>query len=480
MSTRTAPENLESPFWGYWRAGVNGLATLLVAGVTGASLVAISWRFGVVGPVAVVGVAAIPLVTAAVFHDPRVAAALLFLTFPVSTALPPLDPFPLQLVEATLIVVATIVVLIRLALGRAPLGWAPQLWWVLAIVAWGMLALPSAADRTLGINQTASLMAGLLLMAVIAAVIRNGRDARVVLAVFALIAAFTALMGAITAGTPDARFGGAVIADRPTGSFAQPNELGSFSALGLFAGLAFALGGRTRTTRMAGWLGAAACTTGMLLSLSRGAWIGTGLAAIYLFVSLPEARRAVLVSIVPVTLLVLSFGSFTPSAPQVQVVGDRLAALTAENPYDSRPQIWMEARSQIRADPWTGQGPGSFPAVSARASSEAATVQALHAHNVLLNWAAEMGLPAAFLLTGFAVSLGLAARRAARIAVAAGDHAQRAFIAGMVAALITVVGQGLFDYVWRNQVIFFAIVSVAGCLVAATHRTGDLSHDGVS
>lgn len=477
MSTRAATGAVEPPFWGYWRAGLNGIATVLVAGVAGASLIAVVWRFGVVGPLLMIGLAAIPLVTVAVFKDPRMAAALLFLTFPLSTTLPPLDPFPLQLVEATLIVVATIVVLVRLALGRAPLGWASSLWWVLAIVALALLALPSAADRTLGINQTASIMAGLLLMSVILAVTARPKDARVVLGIFALVASITAVIGAMTAGTPSARFGGAVIADRPTGSFAQPNELGSFSALGMFVALAFALGGRTLSTRIAGWLGGAACMIGMLLSLSRGAWVGTGLAAMYLFATLPEARRAVAAALVPFAVGVFLFGSFAPSSPQVAVVGNRLAALTAENPYDSRPQIWMEARNQIEADPWTGQGPGSFPTVSARSSSEAATVQALHAHNVLLNWGAEMGLPAALMLVGLAVSLGLVARRAGRVASQAGDRRQRAFIGGIVAALITVMGQGLFDYVWRNQVIFFAIVSVTAGLIALSTRTIEAAGD---
>lgn len=478
MSTHIASDTVESRFWGYWRAGLNGIATVLVAGVTGASLVAIAWRFGVVGPLVMIGLAAIPLVTVAVFKDPRMAAALLFLTFPLSTALPPLDPFPLQLVEATLIVVATIVVLVRLALGRAPLGWASPLWWVLAIVALALLALPSAADRTLGINQTASLMAGLLLMTMVLAITPRVRDARVVLGIFAAVASATALMGAITSTTPSAHFGGAVIADRPTGSFAQPNELGSFSALGLFVALAFGLGGKTRRSRIAGWIASAGCMTGMLLSLSRGAWVGTALAAAYLLITLPEARRAVAAALVPFAVGVFAFGSFAPSAPQIQVVGDRLAALTAQNPYDSRPQIWREARSQIEADPWTGQGPGSFPAASARSSSEAATVQALHAHNVLLNWAAEMGIPSAALLVGLATTLGLLAGRAGRAAAAAGDRRQRAFIAGIVAALITVMGQGVFDYVWRNQVVFFAIVSVAAGLIALSKRTIEAPESG--
>lgn len=471
MSTRIATDMIKSSFRGYWRVGLNGIATVLVSGVVGASLAAAGWHFGVLGPLLMIGLAAIPLVTVAVFKDPRVAAALLFLTFPLSTNLPALGPFPLQLVEAALIAVATIVILIRLSSGRTPLGWAAPLWWVLAIVALALLALPSAADRMLGINQTASLMAGLLLMAVILAITPRERDVRVVLGIFAAVASVTALIGALLAGTPSARFGGAVILDRPTGSFAQPNELGSFGALGFFVALAFGLGGRTRMTRIAGWVASAGCMTGLLLSLSRSAWVGFALAVTYLLIAVPEARRAVLAALVPLAIGAFLFGSFAPSAPQVQVVGDRLAALTAENPYDSRPQIWMEARNQILADPWTGQGPGSFPVVSARSSSEAATVQALHAHNVLLNWAAEMGIPSALLLVGLAATLGLLARRAGRIAAEVGDRRQRAFIAGIVAALITVMGQGVFDYVWRNQVIFFAIVSVTAGLVAITQRT---------
>lgn len=444
---------------------------MLVAGVTGASLVAVAWRFGKLGPLLMVALAALPLLTVAVFKDPRVAAILLFLTFPASTSLPALDPLPLQLVEVALLALAGIVILVRLAEGRIPLLWTPQMWWALGVVIWALIALPSAPDRTLAINQTASIVAGALLLALIPTVARTRQDVRLVLGVFAAVAAATALFGAITAGTPSASFGGAVISGRPTGSFAQPNELGAFSALGLFVALAFALGGLSRKSRIAGWAGAAAAMSGMLFSLSRGAWVGTALAIGYLLIVLPEARRAVALGVLPFAIGVFMFGSFAPSTPQVQVVGDRLAALTAENPYDSRPQIWKEARQQITDDPWTGQGPGSFPVVSAKASSVAATVEAAHAHNVLLNWAAEMGLPAAALLVGLAVALGVSAGRARRAASAAGDRRRRAFIAALAAALLTTVGQGLFDYVWRNQVIWLAIVSVAGGLIAATRVT---------
>ena len=475
---RTAPDTgqVESPFWFFWRLATQSLATLLVAAVVGAALAALAWRFGSLGPGLLFGAAVLPLLALAVVSDPRTGLVVVFLTFGVSSAVATsLGSLPFQLVELAVITMVTLIALRRLSDREAPLGWHPGLWWGIAIVTWAVLALPSGANLKLGVNQVASLGAGVVFAAAVIGTLRSERDVRVVLGWFVGIAAGIALLGLTNASDLQSSFGGAVVSGRLQGAFDQPNQLGSFSAMGIPIALGFALGGRSTISRVFGWLAAGALFGALLLSLSRGAWIGMTLATLYLLFVLPAARRRLALTLIPVIFLAAGLGAFLPRSPQIAVVGQRLGAITATNPYDERTEIWKVAREQVRADPWTGQGPGSFPVTSARAASGTVTVSADHAHNIWLTWAAEMGVPAVLFLTGLMLALAFTARRSNRSAKDSGDEQGLAFGTCLTAALITLVGQGLVDYTWRNQVLFVAIATLIGAsfaLARARNRSG--------
>jgi O-antigen ligase len=147
------------------------------------------------------------------------------------------------------------------------------------------------------------------------------------------------------------------------------------------------------------------------------------------------------------------------------VVGERLSTLARPaNPLDDRPAIYREAGRQIRDDPWTGQGPGNFPVASARAVSQARTVGAYHAHNVLLTVASETGIPAAILLVALTLMLGRTVVRASRNLA---DPRDRALIAGVGSGLFVHVGHGLFDFNLRQAVVLFVTASLVGVVLVA-------------
>ncbi len=157
----------------------------------------------------------------------------------------------------------------------------------------------------------------------------------------------------------------------------------------------FIFGGRTRRVRVTATIMLLLVLAALALSLSRGAWLGAAVAALFLLVTLREAREKLLLILLPVAVIFALLWNVIPKAEPVQVVTARAEAFTTLSPYDDRDAIWREAIREIKSDPWTGQGPGGFVVASARAGSEASTVSAFHAHNLLLNWAAESGLPAA-------------------------------------------------------------------------------------
>lgn len=449
-----------------WRRAAAAAAMGVVAGVIGAALVALTLPAGVYGPLLLVVLVVLPVVGVAMFQTPLVGIALVFSTFPLGSLVSSLGPIPLQPVEVAVLIVTVFVVVGRLAWGAGPLPWHPILLWPLLVLGWAAVAMPSAADKTLALNQVVVLAAGILFATVVIAICDDIDSLRRALGIFVGVAALMAIFGLATMSDPQAMFGGAVVSGRAEGAFNQPNQLGSFSAMASMVAAGVAFASRTRRGRILAGTASLLLLAALTLSLSRGGWFGTTLAGIYLMVALPRARRAIAIAAIPAIMGVLAVITFIPDSPQVEVVGARIQALTAENPYDGRPQIWAEARREIVLDPWTGQGPGNFPVVSARSDSEASTVFADHAHNLWLTWAAESGIPASLLILGFAIAIGVGVRRARKTLLERGRGEEAALIAGLAAAGITVLGQGVVDYPLRNEVLWFTFWTLVGALLS--------------
>jgi O-antigen ligase len=466
-SLPTPKRQSQSEFWGWWQQSTSDIAVLMVSGVGGALLVALSWQFRASGPLVFVGLATVPLIALIVFELPVVGLLLVFAAFPIAAYVTSVGSLPLQPLELVVVAVAVLIGIRRLAHGQAPLAWSPVLWWALALLGWTLVALPSAADQSLAVKHIMALVGGLMFACVVMAACRTSTDLRRTVGSLLLVAALIATITMLSGVKPESAFGGAVVTGRAVGTFDQPNQLGAFSAMVamLAAGMVFAA--RTLFTRVASLVTLGIVLIALTLSLSRGAWIGSGLGAIALFITLPRARKTIATAGVLLAVALLITASVAPQSQQLQVVGDRLRAFGAENPYDSRPAIWAEARREIQADPWTGQGPGSFPVVSSRSGSEATTVFADHAHNLWLQWGAEVGLPSVFLICAFVVGCAVAGRRARWDATHRGNPGDSAIVAGAGAALVTVLGQGLVDYPLKNQVIWFTVWTMVGILLAA-------------
>ncbi len=452
-------------------------AAATVAASAWATLIAyLSPRFGAGAPVILLVASVLPLLALAIFVYPPVGPILVFATFPIASVQIG-GPAWLQLPEVTVVAVATIIGLRRLAVGQLPLAWAPALVWPLALVGWALLVLPSALDGTLGIKQVAQLLFGLVFVCSVLAACRNTDDVRRVLGGLVGVATFIVILGLASGGASHltAQYSGEQVYGRFQGSFDQPNQLGSFCALATLTAIGLALGSRGPRARLAATLAFPILVVGLALSLSRGAWIGSLLAFAYLLVSLAQARRAAAVLAVPIVVVALVIASTQSAKPEIEVVKARASVITTRSPYDSRSAIYAEAKREILEAPVTGEGPGNFPVASLRATSEASTVAALHAHDIWLTWAAECGLPAAAIIAAFCLALARAGRRAAR---AARDRRDRALVAGIIASLIALLGQGFVDYVFRNEVLFLALWAlIAALLVADRERREAVSLD---
>ena len=414
-----------------------------------------------------------PLLALAVLAAPIVAPLGVFATFPVGSTGAPIGAATLQSAEAAVVLVALMVIVRRLAVGQTPLAWSPVLFWPLALMCWMLVSLFSALDETLAIKQLISIAGGVTFASVILASCRGMRDLRVLLGGFVLSTTILAVIALSSRSDFQSSYeGSAVLKGRLQGAFDHPNQLGALTAMAAPVAAGLLIGGRTRRGRTIAGVMLGLILAALALSLARGAWLGAGVAALFMLVTLREARRKLLLFGLPVVLVFFAVWSFLPKNEQVQVVTQRAEAFTTLSPYDDRDSIWREARREIKADPWTGQGPGNFIIASARAGSEASTISAFHAHNLFLNWAAESGLPAAAIILLFAFALVNAGRVASRGSLARGDPGDRAIVIGIGGALLTVFFQGFVDYTLGNSVVHIAFWGMVGAMLVASRDAG--------
>lgn len=420
------------------------------------------------GPAVSLAVPLVVLLAAAIFSRPWLGVAAVYASLPASFISLPTDAIGLQAAEVMVFLVVGLVALRRLVLGHAPLAWAPPLWWALLLVSWAVVATPSAVDSSIAVKQVAQLVGALLFTLTVVGAAGSLEDVRRMVRVLLVVGAGVALYGLRDVASVRARFGGAVIEGRAAGVFPQPNDLGAFAALLLFVSVGWMFGSRSRRGRAWGAVAVVSSATALALSLSRGAWIGTLGGALVLLVLLPAARRALLAVGLPLIIagLALTTALEPESIPQVEVVRERISTFAnpTNNPYDDRPSIYREALREIREDPLTGHGPGAFPLASARAGSVARTVGAIHAHNVLLTVAAEIGLPGAALLVALTIALAGTVLRTLR---KLRDPHDLALVAGIAAALSTMLGQGIVDFNLRNPVLLLLAASLVGMVLVA-------------
>src|SRR5919108_2924931 len=453
---------------------IGGLIALsLVAFASGAALAAVSSIAADWSPLVFVGLVALPLLALAVIADPLIGVFAVLATVPIGSASVAVGFVSVQAIEGAVFVVALLVVVRRLALGKTPLPWALPFGFALALIGWVTIALYSALDETRGVKQLLSLSGGLVFAAVVLAAAKDLVDLRRILAAF-VVAGTAAAAVAVSGGAnfEHVQYGGSQVSGRLHGAFSEPNQLGSMCAMAIAVAAGLVFGCRTRRGRLLAALSLPILMAALLLTLSRGAWIGAALGIALLLLTLREARELLLFLSVPLIVVALIAGRFAADEPQLTVVGERAKAITVLSPYDERAAIWREAIREIKEDPLTGEGPGNFPVASVRAASYASLVYADHAHNLALNWAAEDGLPALALVFAFAVALTVPAYRASRRLRQDGRRRDRAVLLGVAAALLTVVGQGTVDYTLGNSVLHVAVWLLVGALIVASGEGG--------
>ncbi len=373
-------------------------------------------------------------------------------------------PLPLQLLEVTVLAVVVIVVLARVADGLPPFPWVRGAGWAVALVGGAVISAAGAADRGAAVKQVGLLAVGLVLALTVVAAVERPDHLRALEGAIVAIGAGICAAALPSAGDLQPAYAGAVVDNRATSVFGDPNELGAFAAVVLVVACGFGLSATRRWERVLAGTGGALGLAALLLSLSRGAWLGAVVGLVALAVLLPGARRRIGLLVVAAVGVATVLLALAPGSP-AEVAGERLGTLTdpGANPDELRPRAWRLAGDLLVAHPLLGIGPGGFTG-EADVAGRGEVSGAVHAHNLVLTVGAEGGLVGLVLLGGLAGALGTATWRGVR--AGPGLRREGALLAGPAAALLVFVGQGVVDFTFRNAALLLLAWFLVGLLLA--------------
>jgi len=210
------------------------------------------------------------------------------------------------------------------------------------------------------------------------------------------------------AGPPSFLIGGHFL--RAYGTFEQPNPYAGYLGLALPIAYSLALTGSLRPASpkfrrtILALAAAAIIGVAMLMSMSRGGWLGA--AAALSVVTAIRSRRSLMALVAAsfLGIILILMGSFSLLPPQlverVSIVTDyfrlfdaREVTLTPENwAIVQRMANWQSAWGMFVDHPWLGVGIGNYPVAYQAYALPQWQEPAGHAHNYYLNLAAEAGV----------------------------------------------------------------------------------------
>ena len=267
-------------------SGARSLLMLVVpvSGMLGVVLATVGLRVGPGGLAALMFVAVIGLIA---LVRPHALVSGLALALPVGA----LAVGSLELVQLALVLVVLGVLAqagLRGALVLPPWQITVPLGAMLVAAA---LATPAARDADAAFRLDVRLLFEVLLVVSMVTVLRSTRHVDQV--VSALLVAGGAISGwaLVTSGEATAYLDGAVLTNRASGPFAQPNELGVVAAALLILAIGIGITTARPATRLLCVVSGSLLLAALAESFSRGAWIGAAAGLVALAVLSPPSRR---------------------------------------------------------------------------------------------------------------------------------------------------------------------------------------------
>ena len=287
-----------------------------------------------------------------------------------------------------------------------------------------LLAGGSATSYPLAIKETLKWVLLVLAYIFTRTTIRSDRAARGLLIALFLTGSAEAIMGAVQFFVPMGPPGFAVGPFiRAHGMFGQPNPFAGYLGTILPIALAMTLVPHPGRFRGIAAFSLLMIAMGIVLSLSRGAWLGLAISLAVMAMAWSPRAKQLLIPLTAGIILVVGLamlGLLPPNlATRITSVTDNFGVFDVRNvPPTSenfavveRMAHWQAGWEMFRDHPFLGVAPGNYPAVYERYYIPPWREALGHAHNYYLNMAAEAGLPG---LLALLLLLGLAFRGLAR------------------------------------------------------------------
>jgi O-antigen ligase len=351
-------------------------------------------------------------------------------------------------ISAPLLLVTLALAWTRAAILRGPGAWCPRLaWWPLPFLAYALLnvVLHSPVpwlgwlDWFLWLHLAAAFWLGLDLL-------RRPAPRRIIwtgVVVVAIGAVGLAVYQRLSdpAWLPMGRTQAAQYLTRSGGPFGIPNSLAALLLLLIPPTVALLV---TRTLSRSARLVAGGCLlvflVGLLLTISRGAWLSLALAAIaapLLVQGRPWRRRLALAGAGAVLAMSVA-GLLYVAAPRVQ---ERIDHFIADRGEPTRPIMWGISWRLFQDEPLWGTGAGSYRVLLERYRPEGFRDAPKWTHNDYLNTLSDYGA------VGFVLSFGVAAFAAWRLPrPAAGERDRSLLLLGLDLGLFAFGLSMLFDF----------------------------------
>ncbi len=265
---------------------------------------------------------------------------------------------------------------------------------------------------------------------------------------------------------------------RGSATYICPNHLAGLLEMILPLGLAYTLTGRfPATTKVFLGYASLAVFTGIGVSVSRGAWLATGLGLLVFFGLLMRQRGQRLAAIL---FFVLLLGTFAFFVKNLAVLQRRVGVSTTEAKLDlARLQLWKPAYQMWQDHFWWGVGPGNFDERFRQYRPDDIQMRPLYAHNDYLNTLADWGTTGMILVAGAVVLLGVGVFQSWKFVRRSNDLTTKrsnrsAFVLGAAASLIALLAHSVVDFnmhIPANAIVAVTLMALtAGHLRFATER----------
>lgn len=249
---------------------------------------------------------------------------------------------------------------------------------------------------------------------------------------------------------------------RASGAFGIPNSMAAWLLLVFFPSLALTTA-RTvsKRLRLAAGGFAALCVIGLVLTISRGAWLAFAVTMAVWPLTVAGRRWPWRLG-VSMLAFALTLGAGVAAYRAVPSIQRRFHSLILERGESTRPIMWRIAWTIFKDSPVHGSGAGSYDTLFERHRPEGFTTQPHWAHNDYLNTLSDYGL------IGFSLSFGAVALLAGTCGWKASRQRKSTVEAGWpVTEGTRGIGLGLLAFALALLVDFHLKLPALGIIVAA-------------